>query len=279
MAKLVYIGGYGQSGSTLFEYLMTANPDAVACGEIVNGWERARKELECSCGRLRNDCPVWSAFNQTTGSHSTHEALVVTLIEHVSSKYAIMSDSSKTAWGSMTAPFRLRRRLGQNLHLLHLVRDPRAVCWSAVRLAKRSKTKRWKVKPRGSWYLTKQVLSTPIPRCLRTALGWWMANLSCEVFGWLYPGQYVRLHYENLACSPQVVMRALFNVISPDRDLRLTEIGVSDNRHQLYGNRMRRQLLLFSDVRLDIRWKSQMPRTYRRLVAALTWPLRAKYGY
>jgi hypothetical protein len=106
-----------------------------------------------------------------------------------------------------------------------------------------------------------------------------MANLSCEVFGWLYPGQYVRLHYENLACSPQVVMRALFNVISPDRDLRLTEIGVSDNRHQLYGNRMRRQLLLFSDVRLDIRWKSQMPRTYRRLVAALTWPLRAKYGY
>ena len=54
---------------------------------------------------------------------------------------------------------------------------------------------------------------------------------------------------------------------------------MSDNLYQLYGNRMRRQLLLFSDVRLDIRWKSQMPRTYRRLVAALTWPLRAKYGY
>ena len=54
MAKLVYIGGYGQSGSTLFEYLMTANPDAVACGEIVNGWERARKELELAAA----DCAM-----------------------------------------------------------------------------------------------------------------------------------------------------------------------------------------------------------------------------
>lgn len=284
VARLVYIGGYGQSGSTLFEYLITASPDAVACGEIVNGFpkrDRGRKELKCSCGRLRNDCPVWSAFNQTSGTFSswTHEALVMTLLEHIASKYAIMSDSSKTAWGSITAPFRLRRRLGQNLHLLHLVRDPRAVCWSAVRLAKLRKTKRWKTKPGKNWRLTKQVLSRPIPRCLRTVLGWWIANLSCEVFGWLYPGQYLRLHYENFASSPRVTLHTLFKVVSPDRDLRLTTVGINDNRHQLYGNRMRRQRLLFSDVRLDVRWKSEMPRAYRRLVGALSWPLRAKYGY
>jgi hypothetical protein len=273
VAKLVYIGGYGQSGSTLFERLMTANPDVVACGEIVNGCgKRKHKELKCSCGRLRNDCPVWSAFNQTSGSVSpwTHEALVMALVEHIAPKYAIMSDSSKTTWGSISAPFRLRRRLGLDLYLLHLVRNPRAVCWSAVRLAKLRKTK---------WRFTKRVLSRPILRCLRTALGWWIANLSCEVFGWLYPGQYVRLHYEYFACFPRVVLLTLFKVVSPDRVLRLTEIGINDNRHQLWGNRMRRQPLTFSDVRLDVRWKAEMPRTYGRLVGALTWPLRMKYGY
>jgi len=40
VAKQVYIGGYGQSGSTLFESLMAANPDVVASGEIVNPWAR-----------------------------------------------------------------------------------------------------------------------------------------------------------------------------------------------------------------------------------------------
>jgi hypothetical protein len=41
-----------------------------------------------------------------------HDALVLTLLEHVKGKYAILCDSSKTAWGSITAPFRLPRLLG-----------------------------------------------------------------------------------------------------------------------------------------------------------------------
>jgi hypothetical protein len=273
VTKLVYVGGFGQSGSTLFEQLITANPDAIACGEIVNGFgKRKGRELKCSCGRLRNDCPVWGVFNQTSDTFSpwTHEALVMALVEQLAPKYAIMSDSSKTAWGSITAPFRLRSRLGPKLYLVHLVRDPRAVCWSAIRLAKLKKTR---------WRLAKQVLSKPILRCLRTALGWWIANLSCEVFGWLYPDQYVRFHYENLACSPRIALHALFKLVSPDRDLRLTEIGANDNRHQLWGNRMRRQRLVFSDVRLDVLWKCEMPRAYRQLAGALTWPLRTRYGY
>ena len=34
LAKLVYIGGYGRSGSTLLEYLLTTSPEVVACGEV-----------------------------------------------------------------------------------------------------------------------------------------------------------------------------------------------------------------------------------------------------
>ena len=63
MTRLVYIGGFGQSGSTLLESLLTANPQVVACGEIANGFEgRTGRELKCSCGELAKDCPVWGAF-------------------------------------------------------------------------------------------------------------------------------------------------------------------------------------------------------------------------
>jgi hypothetical protein len=262
---------------------MTANPDVVACGEVVNGCrmhKKGRKELKCSCGRLRNNCPVWSVFNETSATSSlwTHEALVMSLLEHIGSRYAAVSDSSKTAWGSITAPFRLRRRLGPELYLLHLVRDPRAVCWSTMRLVERRKAKRWKIKPGSEGWSARQ-LSRPLPRYLRTSFGWWIANASCEVFGWLYPDQYMRIHYEKFACAPQAALQALFKKISPATDFRLAEIGINDNRHQLYGNRMRRHQLRFSDVRPDIGWESEMPRGYRRLVGALTWPLRAKYGY
>ena len=36
VTKLVYIGGYGHSGSTLLEYLLAASPEAVACGEVAS---------------------------------------------------------------------------------------------------------------------------------------------------------------------------------------------------------------------------------------------------
>jgi hypothetical protein len=61
--------------------------------------------------------------------------------------------------------------------------------------------------------------------------------------------------------------------------LRLAEPDASDNRHQIYGNRIRRQRLLFADVRLDDGWKSEMAPRYRRLAGALSWPLRLRYGY
>ena len=189
---------------------------------------------------------------------------------HVNGKYAIMSDSSKTAWGTITAPFQLKRRLGECLYLVHLVRDPRAVCWSAIRL---SKLRGWK------WSRMKQLLSTPTVRCVRTSLGWWVANLSCELFGWFYPRQYLRVQYEDLARCPDAALRTLFDLVSPGVAPQLTEMGVSDNRHQVYGNRVRRQWLLLSDVRLDESWKSEMALFYRYLAAALSWPLRIKYGY
>jgi hypothetical protein len=106
-----------------------------------------------------------------------------------------------------------------------------------------------------------------------------VANLSCELFGWLYLGQYLRLSYEDVASSPREALRAVFEAVSPDLPARLEEPEASGNRHQIYGNRMRRRRLRFADVRLDGGWQSEMAPRYRRLAAVLSWPLRLRYGY
>jgi hypothetical protein len=74
--------------------------------------------------------------------------------------------------------------------LLHLTREPVAVCWSALKQKKRQ---------HGAVH-KKSFLDAL--RCGWIVLGWSIANLSCELFRKLYPRQYVHLRYEDLARSP-----------------------------------------------------------------------------
>ena len=59
VTKLVYIGGYGHSGSTLLEYLLAASPETVACGEVASVLRDRDRKGNCTCGRSINECPVW----------------------------------------------------------------------------------------------------------------------------------------------------------------------------------------------------------------------------
>ena len=67
VAKLVYIGGYGRSGSTLLEYLLTTSPEVVACGEVERHLRRFGRYKICTCGRRLKKCPVWGAFQHKSG--------------------------------------------------------------------------------------------------------------------------------------------------------------------------------------------------------------------
>lgn len=194
MAKLVYIGGYGRSGSTLLEYLLTAQPKVVACGEVERHLRQFGRRKVCTCGRLSKKCPVWKAFQHKSGKLKgwDHAQLDLALLDHVSGDYAVMVDSSKTAWGSLVVPFRLARRLQEDFLLVHLVRDPRGVCWSTMRPPSRPKKARRE--------------QAPATRLLRTALGWTHANLACEMFGRLYPDRYLRVRYEDLVQAPLQVI-------------------------------------------------------------------------
>jgi hypothetical protein len=264
VTKLVYIGGYGHSGSTLLEYLLAASPKVVACGEVASVLRERGRKGKCTCGRQVTLCPVWGSLLASTETLDgmTHERLARALVAQDGGAHALLVDSSKTAWRSAAVPFRLASELGQDFRLVHLVRDPRAVSWSAVKKSGR----------RGTRPLM------PL-RSASAALGWWIANLACERFGRLYPDRYLRLRYEDLACSPAGAMRDLFAKLVPQSEWPAEGIGANDNRHQLYGNRMRSASLSLAEVKEDTGWRRDMPDVYRSLVSALTAPLRRRYGY
>jgi hypothetical protein len=185
-------------------------------------------------------------------------------MQRVDGRYAALIDSSKTAWGSITAPFRLKRKFGRDFILLHLTREPAAVCWSVLKQKNRRAY-------RGE--LTHYTL-----RCSWIVLGWSIANFSCDLFGMLYPQQYVRLRYEDLARSPTEILGKLFARLMPDVQWDSEEVA-GDNRHQLYGNKVRHRAIGIEDVKEDIKWKAEMPPEYSRIVQPLSYLLRLRYGY
>lgn len=259
MAKLIYIGGFGRSGSTLLEYLLTSNPDVVACGEVARHLRRLRTQKKCTCGVAAKDCSVWGPFQigAKRGEGLDHRTLTLTVLQHVSADFGTMVDSSKTAWGSSLMPFRLRHNLGSDFLLVHIVRDPRGVCWSTIKSSMR-----------------KRPQSGTLYRCLKTTIGWTAANLACELFGLFHRRQYVRIRYEDLVHEPgQAIKRILHGKSSPP-----AQLAEGRNRHQLYGNGVRFKPMSLSKLEEDLAWKVAMPERYR-LLAALTLPLAAKYGY
>jgi sulfotransferase family protein len=263
VTALIYIGGYGRSGSTLLESLLATRLDILACGEVVSCL-RDRLDRGCTCGKSREECSVWAHFFQKPEGPRglSHTSLTLSLLDRAASRYSYMVDSSKTAWGSFGAPFKLRQKLGNQFHLIHVVRDPRAVCWSNAGGTRK----------RGG------VVRFPSLRHLRTTFGWWLANLSCELFGLLYPERYKRVRYEDIARSHAEALATLFAALPTQRE-STPGTETQGNRHQLRGNQSRYESIKPAEIREDARWKSVMPVGQQAFVGALTWPLRTRYGY
>jgi hypothetical protein len=266
LAKLIYIGGYGRSGSTLLEYLLSAHPGVVACGEVERHLRRFGRKKVCTCGVRVRACPVWSAFQHKKGRLRgwDHERLTLSLLEHVSGEYEVMVDSSKTAWGSFFMPFRLSRKLGEDFTLVHVVRDPRGVCWSAIKTSRRGK--------RG-------LGDSHAFTVLRTTMGWIVANLACEAFALYKPGNYFRVRYEDLVHTPSQMIGDVLHRVALRLPSSIEPSEAAANRHQLYGNAMRFKRLALSELKEDVSWRTAMPKGYRWFVSAVCWPFLRKYDH
>jgi len=59
--RVVFVGGYGRSGSTIIDLLLNRVPGVVAVGEFRHLFGRALGDNElCSCGKPFRECKFWS---------------------------------------------------------------------------------------------------------------------------------------------------------------------------------------------------------------------------
>ncbi len=263
--RLIYIGGYGRSGSTLLGRVFAENEDVLDLGEVIRAARSiGRKKRLCTCGRPMTECPVWGPLREVVAGRTpaeadapTHAALLTRIAERA--RAGIIVDSSKTAGGLGSRPQYLRQHLSLSMTLVHLVRDPRAVLWSVLRDATNDGARM--SRPAMLW------------QAARVSASWTRANLACERFRRRHRDGYVRIGYED--ALRRGVPLALQGLIGPGSLDRRT-LERRDNYHAPAANPMRREKSVV--IALDEEWRTRLPHVLRVAVLLLCLPLVARYG-
>jgi hypothetical protein len=302
--RVVYIAGNGRSGSTLLDRTLGQLPGAISLGEMRFLFEFGLvHDNLCECGVAFRGCPFWSdvtraalgvvdeararelarqsrrllwtpALPRLLGWFGS-EAFWRLRDEHADAAgrlYRAIAERSGATWlidsSKLTSYALLLARIpGIELHVVHLVRDSRAVAFSWQRL---------RLKPE----VTARRAYMPVRPPLLTALRWNGHNLLACLLA-RAAKSHVRVRYEDLVRAPRGTVEKVAASVGIERpDLSFVSDGAIHFRrgHSVAGNPSRFQSGTVS-LRLDEEWRRSMRRTHRGLVTLLTLPQMLAYGY
>jgi hypothetical protein len=299
VARVLYLGGLGRSGTTLVERLLGELPSVCALGEIVHLWQRDILDDErCGCGARFSACTFWKRVGERAFGgwstvdvarvHALRDAVERTrhiprlakpspeVLEYASfytrvyraaaevSGAAVVVDSSKHS-----ALAHVLRWAGDiDLRVVHVVRDARGVAYSWTKTVSRPETD-------GIDEMTRYSPS-------RSALLW---NAHNAAFGLLARrGVPVhRVRYEQFLADPRAALTdlaAYAGVPVGGADLKFVGDGHADLGvgHSAAGNPMRFTVGRLA-LRRDDAWTVALPPRQRRLVGAVCAPMLRAYGY
>ena len=305
--RLLFVGGLGRSGSTLLDRMLGEMPEVCAIGEVVHLWERGVGNGErCGCGLPFSQCDFWQRVGKEAfdGWANVDVERVARLKESVDrtryvprlalprlsaavradlTDYAglyarvyaavrtvsgcdVVVDSSKHA----SLAFVLRWSPDLDLRILQLVRDSRGVAYSWAKQVRRPDV----VDDGDDW----------MARCTPAQISrqWVGQNAAFDLLA--ATGVPVRReHYEDLVAEPAAVLartRAFAGLPADPAALSFVrgDVVSLQSSHTVSGNPLR-----FTNgevtLRSDDAWREALPARDRRLVSALTAPLRLRYGY
>lgn len=301
--KLLFLGGWGRSGSTIIANILGSASAVASIGEGRYLWDRGiLQDKNCGCGAGFNACAFWARVLAASGvtpgpelarrmarrvgsraqvrqlaamltgrgtayrRRRTAEIAVLTRLYQAAfdtASAAVIVDSSKSA------PYALNF-LGSDefdFYFVHIVRDPRAVAYS--------------------WRRQKDTGDGPgadlFPQytSVRSAVSWLIFNLLAARVRSHAPQRYLRIRYEDFCSRPQQTIVGILNFCGvPDRGLVWSsERTVSvRSQHSITGNPSRFQTgsLVIEE---DDEWRYRITRLQHLMVTALCWPLSATYGY
>lgn len=297
--KLIYIAGWGRSGSTLMARILGEVESFFHGGELRTIWvDGFKPKGRCGCGLPVKDCEVWQQVLDEGFSDLMpldYKALNKLRLkteprtqEILLSQLGLMSQQKLAT--RMEKHLDILRRLYQavqtttgcsvivddslhpghglalslmpeiQLYVVHLVRDPRATAYS---WAKRTK------KGLGAYTIKEN------------ALGWDMRNAVVDLWGNSQRDRYIRVLYEDFVENPLQVIQSIINLVGEtDRKLPFVnghEVNL-DVSHSVFGNPNRSDTGTIA-IKQDDRWKSDMDNRSKRNVTLFTWPLLMRYGY
>lgn len=255
---VLYIGGYGRSGSTILEMMLSAHPAIVGGGEIFRLPEIfAEPRSLCTCGLPVHMCPVWSkvrpavltaaeAFGGLRALQAEFTAFEGRLgrgnpavephwqrinmaafaaLKGAKPGAAWVVDSSKTARWAAKRPARLEGICNAKLRLILLRRRPAAVMSSASKGSNRA--------------MEAGVDSGGALAALRAYGGWILATASAASHARRMGDCAKALTYEAMVDDPGKTFSAITEWLGlppcPDWEARM----LSEPRHLIGGNRAR----------------------------------------
>jgi hypothetical protein len=300
---VLFIAGAARSGSTLLDRAIGMRDGFCSLGELQFIWQRSFGENQlCGCGAPFHDCGFWrevsfAAFGsepadvdelaaQRLKAQVDHKRRIPALAlnapgpmrralreygELIERLYGaildvagarVIVDSSKDPRHGLA----LARLDCIELHVVHLIRDPRAVAYSWGRRRER---------PEIHW--RKQEMMRQSVRA--SAARWTTHNAVVELLC-ATAHRHDRVRYEDFVADPSGVVS---QILAPFGCADAPAPGspgelVLEPSHSVSGNPMRFDSGTVR-VKLDDEWRAAMPLRDRASVAAVTWPLLARYGY
>ncbi len=299
---VLFIAGAPRSGSTLLERVVGSRADFCSVGELHFVWERSYLEDQlCGCGNPFSECGFWSevsrvAYGERFGAAGAADALALKALasakRHVPwliapvrpaayearlrrygdvlerlyeailkvSGAEVIVDSSKDPRHGLILASRPRLRV----HVVHLIRDPRAVAFS---------WRRHKQRPEIHWKRQEM----PVERISMSALRWTRDNALVEALS-VRAASSCRVRYEDFVSRPEAALARVLAPYGDGRELPAAMPSMLGPAHTVAGNPIRFQQGPLR-IRADEEWRGAMRRRDRALVEAITWPLLAAYGY
>lgn len=301
--RVLYIAGYGRSGSTVLDVLLGGHPQSVSVGEmtyLAQDWTLEGRR--CACGKTYVRCPFWrGAFGQGREPHRANR--ITRAVEHRRSLFSLLSgglsesrrqvyreqmralfahaaqqgdaevvvDSSKSARHAAGRFWALREIAGLDVRVLHLLRDGRSTLRSVVE--------------KGSNWALEGHRSEKAPLAERTILGWSLANSIAWGLGRaLGKDRYLRVKFEDLLRAPRETLRNIGDFMG----MNLTSVIQKVDRdepfevgHNVGGNRVRlnRTVRLQKDKGPTSRPWTQLDRYHQTLFAVGGQWLNLALGY
>lgn len=294
VVKLIYVAGYGRSGTTLLDIALGEHPAIMGAGEVStlarHVWDN---DEYCACGSPVRNCPVWSrivdqwgrdepedliaqyrsAQKRTEGivgwtrlfrlaGWRDHNRRTLKLLRSMATQSgrSILVDSSKLPGRG----FVLAGMSNVELHVVHVVRDGRGVAWSLMKGHRRQVEKG----------LQRELLPKPL---IYTAIRWATVNLITEILcRRVGPQRSIRVRYEDFVADPHATVGKIVALVGEKADDQSGMRPLSP-QHQVAGSRHRMQRSIV--VRKDEKWKNEMPVYKQRLFTLLCGVLLRRYGY